>query len=203
MSNENDQQLLVLAEVSHDLANRFHRSYYFLDLLDHALGEHREEADPLLARLRETIEDVELLARSTLGYLRPLELRTLRVRVADLISSLRQHLGMRTLDLRGDQAAGAREVEVDPARISEALASLCKLAIPESDIAQTVVVDLIDGDPVCLRIHRAAGAPPLSPGDLTLATTSRIVHLHGGGLEVDQGETSSLTLCLPVAVKRD
>lgn len=201
MTNETDHQLLVLAEVSHDLANRFHRSYYFLDLLDDALGEARESADPLLTRLRETIEDVETIARSTLGYLRPLELRTLRIRVEDLIASLRQHAGMRPVEIRDDGAAGSREVNVDPARISEALASLCRAATTEEDTASPLVVDLLDGDPVALRVHRASGATALSPGDLSLAITSRVALLHGGTLEVEQGDSAALVLRLPVATK--
>ena len=37
VSTELEDQQLVLSEVCHDLANRFHRSYYFLELLNDAL----------------------------------------------------------------------------------------------------------------------------------------------------------------------
>lgn len=198
MSSETDDQQMVLAEVSHDLANRFHRSYYFLDLLDDALVSDRDEAASLLARLRSTVEEVESMARSTLDFLRPMELRTLGIRLSDLTASLRQHVGMRTVEMRGDEAAGQRAVAVDPARISAVLATLCKAAVSEN-LETPVVVELIDGDPVSLRIHCASGTPKPSRTDLELALTARVASLHGGCLEIDDGEPSSLTLRLPVA----
>lgn len=202
MSIALDDQERVLSEVSHDLANRFHRSYYMLDLLGDALDPANANAPQLLDGLRGTFEEVEAMIRATLSLLRPLELRPLRVRLEDLATSLRQHVGLREVSLLGDLSAGGSEVEVDPARISEALAFLCRAAVDGSDTSSPVVVELEGGDPVGLRVHRAEGAAHAPPSSLQFALTARIAESHGGALEIDAGGAGSLTLRLPVATRR-
>ena len=198
VATEFDDRQRVLSEASHDLANRFHRAYYFIEMLGDALGPDADTAGSLLARLRGAVEDIEAMARRTLEFVGPIELRTLRVSMHDLTASLRQHAGLRTVELRGDAAAGHCEVEVDPARISEALAYLCKAAIADDDSQAPLVVELLDGDPIALRIYRTPGASAPARADLSLALTARIARLHGGALDSDEGDASSLTLRLPV-----
>lgn len=199
MTTEIDDQQRVLSEVSHDLANRFHRSYYFLELLGDAVGPDNEAAVPLLAGLRDTVEDIEATTRSTLDFLRNVELRKVRVRLEDLAASLRQHVGLRGVEVGGDAEAGRREVDVDPARISESLACLCKAATRGDESQATVAVDLLDGDPVAIRIHCTAGATLPAGADLGLALTSRIARLHGGALDIEAAAAGAFTLRLPVA----
>lgn len=199
---ELDDQQRVLSEASHDLANRFHRSYYFLELLGEAIGPGNDGAESLLTRLRETVEDIESISRSTLDFIRPLELRTLRVRMDDLVSSLRQHVGLHPVELGGDTEAGRSEVEVDPARISEALAILCRTALGGDETQAPVIVELIGGDPVGLCIRGAAKALGATRADLDLALTAKIARLHGGALDIGGGDSLSMTLRLPVAAKR-
>ncbi len=201
MSIAIDDQQRVLSEVSHDLANRFHRSYYLLDLLGDALDPADSNAAQLLEGLRNTFSETESMIRGALSLLRPLELRRLRVRLEDLTMSLRQHVGVREVSVLGDLAAGSSEVEVDPARISEALAFLCHVAVDGSDTGSPVVVELEGGDPVGLRVHRAEGTGQF-PSTLQLALTSRIAESHGGALEVDSAGNGSVTLRLPVASRR-
>jgi hypothetical protein len=131
----------------------------------------------------------------------------------DLVASLRQHVGLRPVELAGDLGAGKCEVSVDPARISEALAFLCRVASADDDTQSPIVIELIGGDPVGIRIHRAigsSGASPAATGDgaefaggaydhLKLAQTARIAELHGGALDIHNGDRSSWTLTLPVA----
>ncbi len=198
MPTELEEQHRVLSEVSHDLANQFHRTYYLMELLGQSLPSEDENAGALLERLRETIEDIESMSRSALAFVRPLVLHPLRVRVDDLAASLRQHAGMRAIELKGDITAGRCEVEVDPARISEALAFLCRAAMADDDSQSPVVVELFGGNPVGMRIHRAPGATRPTPMDLKLALTTRIVRLHGGALDIEDGDSASLTLRLPV-----
>jgi len=199
---ELDDQQRVLSEASHDLANRFHRSYYFLELLGEAIGPDNDSAESLLTRLRETVEDIESISRSTLDFIRPLELRTLRVRMDDLVASLRQHVGLRPVELGGDTEAGRSEVEVDPARISEALAILCRTVVGDDDTQSPVIVELIGGDPVGLCIRGAAKALGATHADIALALTARIARLHGGALDIGGGDSLSMTLRLPVAGRR-
>ncbi len=199
MSAENDEQQRVLSEVSHDLANRFHRSYYFLELLGDSLDPANDGAVSLLGKLRSTVEELESMTRQVLDYMRPMELRTLRVRLSDLTVSMRQHAGLREIEMRGDQQAGACEVDVDPARISEALAFVCKAAMEGDETREPMVVELVGGDPVGLRVYRLAGATAGVATDISLALTARIARLHGGALEIDNTGGASLTLRLPLA----
>ena len=199
MATDLDDQQRILSEVSHDLANRFHRSYYFIDLLGEALGPEEGNAGSLLESLRLSVEDIEAMARATLEYMRPLELRKLTVRMEDLAASLRQHAGLRSIEIRGDTAAARREVDVDPSRISQALAVLCKAAIAGDESQAPLVVEFIDGDQVGLRIHRASAATGPMPTGITLALTARIARLHGGAVDLDDGPAASLTLRLPAS----
>jgi hypothetical protein len=117
----------------------------------------------------------------------------------DLVASLRQHVGLRPVELRGDLEAGKSEVSVDPARISEALAFLCRAASSGSEPDTPITIELLGGDPVGLRILRSGTADPGAEDGLRLAQTARIVALHGGALDVHGGERASWTLQLPVA----
>jgi signal transduction histidine kinase len=196
---ELEEQHRVLSEVSHDLANQFHRTYYLIELLGEALPPGNATTGDLLGRLRETVEDIESMSRSALAFMRPIDLQFLRVRLEDLATSLRQHVGMRPIELKDDASAGRCEVDVDPARISEALGFLCRAAIADDNSEEPVTVELFGGDPVALRIRRAAGATKPAHIDLRLALTARIARLHGGALDIEDGEAASITLRLPVA----
>lgn len=216
MATELDEQNRVLSEVSHDLANQFHRAYYLMDLIGEVPAPDNEAAGPLLERLRETVEEIESMARGALSFVRPLDLRRLRVRLQDLTASLRQHAGMRSIELRGDMAAGLCEIDVDPAKISEALATLCRTATANDDSQAPVVVELFAGETVALRIYRNGRTGPTASDatdaidaraskptrmDLGLALSTRIARLHGGDIDIDDGEPSSLTLRLPLAAR--
>lgn len=199
MPTQLEDEQRVLAEASHDLANRFHRSYYFLDLLSDSVddggGDHFQ-------RLRETIEDIESIARRTLQFLRPLELRTIRVRLEDLVASLRQHVGLAGLEVRGEDGAGRLEVAVDPARISETLAVLGRCVAAGDAVGRPLRVELLGGNPAGLRLGRDGERAPVPFPHLELALAARVVRLHGGSLEVDDtpdGAAPSFTLRLPVA----
>lgn len=198
MGTELDDQQKVLSEVSHDLANRFHRSYYFLDLLEDALAEGSAEAGSLLGRLRESVSDIESMARGALDFVRPLELQRLDVSVADLVASLRQHAGLREVALEGDEGVGTARVSVDPARISATLAVLGREATAGDASATPLRVELLGGAQAGLRLYRVAAAADPSRSSLPLAACARIARLHGGCLEVDDG-AGALTLWLPVA----
>lgn len=200
MSTELDDHKRVLSEAAHDLANHIHRSYYFLELLADAIGPDNPAAGSLVSRLKDSLADIESDIRSTMAFIRPVELHRLRVRMDDLVSSLRQHVGLRPVELGGDIDAGRCEVEVDPGRISEALGLLCKAAAgEEEDVQIPILVELIEGNPVGLRIHRTQGTSGEFRPDLTLAQSARIARLHGGTLDFQDGNSSSVTLRLPVA----
>lgn len=199
-----EDEQCVLSEASHDLANRFHRSYYLLELLSDALSDVPEAggAAELIERLKDTIEDIESLARRTFQFVRPLELRTIRVPLEDLVASLQQHAGMQGLEVRGERMSGRCEVAVDPARISEALAAISEALGSGQSSPLPIHVEFLGGDPVGLRIGLDAGTGPAPAPHLALAVAARIVRMHGGNLGIDEttdGRAPSFTLRLPVA----
>lgn len=189
----------VLAEVSHDLANRFHRFHYYAEMLESSLESDPAGALGLLERIRATVDDVEELTRGTLSYVRPMKLHLLEVRMQDLVASLRQHAGEGALEVKAPAPALERRVKVDPSRISEVLSVLCRTAMERAATAAPLVLELVDGDPVAMQLafaSRDATPPEL---DLRLALAARIVRLHGGSLHVQGGDRPSLTLRLPSA----
>lgn len=201
MPRELEDQQRVLSEASHDLANRFHRSYYFLDLLGDAVEGAGAEAAEQLQRLRDTIEDIESIARQTLQFFRPVELRPIRVRLEDLLASLRQHAGPRGLATGGDAEAGRVEVAVDPTRISEVLAAMCLAVADGDDGPAPLQAQFLGGELPGLRLTREGAASSTPPPDLPLAVAARVVREHGGSLAWDESPDGapSLTLRLPVA----
>jgi signal transduction histidine kinase len=201
VSRQPDDHQRVLSEASHDLANHIHRSYYFLELLESAVGPDNSSAHSLVSQLKDSIEKIESIARSTLQFIRPIELRLLRVRLEDLVKSLTQHAGIRSVELTGDVAAGGREILVDPARMSEVLAILCRAAISDAESGLPLVVEMLGGEQVGLRIKRLAQASANDASALSFALIARIADLHGGAFEIQDGDSNSLTLRLPVAAQ--
>jgi signal transduction histidine kinase len=200
VSIQPDDHQRVLSEASHDLANHIHRSYYFLELLGDAVGEENASVQALVSQLRGSIEQVESIARSTLQFIRPIELRLLRVHLDDLVKSLTQHAGLRSVELTGDVAAGRCEVLVDPARMSEVLATLCRVAVSDSDASVPLVVEILGGEQVGIRVPRIAAPAANDASALGFALIARIADLHGGRFEMD-GDPTSMTLRLPVAAQ--
>lgn len=199
MSIALEDEQRVLSEASHDLANRFHRTYYFLDMLEDSVHEGSREQ---FQRLKETVEDLESIARRTLQFVRPVELRTIRVRLEDLVASLRQHAGLAGLSVAGSAEAGRLEVAVDPTRIAETLAAIGRSVTGGSSSEEPVRVEVLDGNPAGLRIGRDGEAPVQPLPHLELALAARVVRLHGGSLEIHEnadGRAPSFTLRLPVA----
>jgi signal transduction histidine kinase len=199
VASELEEQQRVLREVAHDLANCFHRSYYFLELISDAIPSDNEQAGGTLGRLRDTIEEIETMSRTAIELMRPIELRRSRVRMGDLVASLRQHIGLRPLEVGGDKDGSAAEVEVDPGRMSEALGMLCRVAVGQ-DGEGAVQVDVLGGDTVALRIRRTTQPDARSlKSELPLALVARIARMHGGSLELEDGDAPAILLRLPVA----
>lgn len=201
MERVDEQQDRVLAEVAHDLANHFHRFYYYFELLEGAADGSVEAAADLIERTRRTVEDIETLTKAALAFVRPMELRMLRVSVGDLVSSLRQHAGDREILVSGEDGARAAGVEIDPARLSEALATLVRGATGRAEAGEPLRVELIGGTSVGLRFHLEGRAKPERGDHLALALAGKILDLHGGQLDLGPPESTAWTLWLPVRME--
>lgn len=204
MASVHDEQERVLAEVAHDLANRFHRYYYYSELAVETLEETASEARGLLARALETVEGIEALTRTVLALIRPMELRTIRVRAEDVVGSLRQHLGDRTLEAVSGAPWREAMVVVDPARLGEVFAACCRLLLSRAVADAPLRLELGGDGWLELRLSVVASSSIAAAVDLELAMVNKILALHGGELVVPQTPlpgTAALTVRLPLAAQ--
>ncbi len=168
----------VLADVSHDLANRFHRSHYMVELLGEAVGEAGGEAASLLERLAASLDEMEELSRGALQLVRPLELSLLRVQGSDLLQSFCQQLPLDPASRVEDPVACAMPVAIDPARIAQVLRVMADEA--QSGSAPELKAD--GGAGLVLSVACAQAATAGASRGLAFALAARIAGRHGGSL---------------------
>ncbi|HYC01387.1 MAG TPA: hypothetical protein VEC57_19800 [Candidatus Limnocylindrales bacterium] len=193
------EQTKILAEVAHDLANRFHRFYYYAEILGRLLPEDTGEARDYLDRVHDTVEDIERMTRGALSYLRPMEVRTVRVQVRDVVGSLRQHVGDRAVEVGGLESAGGMPVAVDPSRLGEALGHACRAVLAHAPDAAPLRIDLRAASDIDITFSAESSQTEALPFDLSLALAAKILRLHGGDLEVAPAQPATLSVRLPLA----
>ncbi|MBI5506866.1 MAG: hypothetical protein HY899_18930 [Deltaproteobacteria bacterium] len=204
MASVHEEQESVLAEVAHDLANRFHRYYYYSDLAVETLADVPAEVRELLAKAMETVEGIEVLTRTTLSFLRRMELRTILVRADDVVGSLRQHLGEHALESRSCAPSGTAMIAIDPPRFGEVLATCCRILLERAVPGAPLRLELTGDGCLELRLSvDASSSIPATP-DLALALATKILALHGGELLIpatSQAGIAALTVRLPLAAQ--
>ncbi len=192
----------VLAEVAHDLANRFHRYYYCSHLAVEALGEAPPEVRDLLARAQDTVEEIEALTSALLAFVRPTDLRSILVGGDDVVGSLRRHLGEHCVESFGCDALGSIKVAVDPTRLGEVLATCSKILLGRAVSQAPLRLELGSDGCLELRLSVLASSPIPATPDLALAMAMKIVALHGGELTIPTASppgTAAITVRLPIA----
>jgi len=198
------EQERILGEVAHDLANRFHRYYYYSDLAVETLEEAPAESRELLAKALETVEGIEALTRTALAFVRNIELRTILVRAEDIVGSLRQHLGEHALESGTHTPQGPAMVAVDPPRLGEVLATCCKILLENAADQAPLRLELGGEGWLELRMSVLASSAVAPKPNLELAMATRILALHGGELVIPvtpQPGTAALTVRLPLAAQ--
>jgi len=204
MASVQEEQERVLAEVAHDLANRFHRYYYYQELGVQSLGDAPAEARQLLGKALETVEGIESLTRTAMAFLRRMELHTILIRADDVVGSLRQHLNDRTLEVVSAFPSGSTMVAVDPSRLGEVLSTCCRILLARSADGVPLHLELAGDGCLELRLSIPSSSPIPAGPDLSLAMVSKILSLHGGALVIpatSQPGTAALTVRLPLAAQ--
>jgi signal transduction histidine kinase len=119
----------VLAEISHELGNFFHKLYYWSDYIkSDAEGAHK--ADSTAGHMLErTITNLEDFLKVALEYFYPIKLSFTKIAVEELLDAFMTHLGAH---LNGNEVRVFRNamgepatILVDPSRISQA----CRIAL--------------------------------------------------------------------------
>ncbi len=205
----------VLAEISHELGNFFHKLYYWSDFLQER--RTRRSADGTASQmLATTIRNFEGFLKLALDYFYPVQLGCMPMAVSDLLRGL---LGQLRSQLNGtplteaDPATWAdAAVMVDPGRISQAL----DIAVRHlghhvgSGSRLGVVTGRADrGEGPGIEITIELESPnPTSPLFVTAAAgvewalAERVIALHGGELADREREdgAKAVTLYLPLLI---
>jgi len=204
----------VLAEISHELGNFFHKLYYWSDYLkEHA--PRKTPADSTAAQMLErTIKNLEDFLKLSLDYFHPLQLSFTRMTVGDVVQAL---LGQVRAQLNGTPATvarngewGSEEILIDPSHLSRAfevtLRQMTKQVSPGST-ACIAVTHSLRGDQAGLELsfhlEGASESSPLfrtSEAGVEWAVAQKVLALHGGELREDTtgpGE-KSLVIFLPL-----
>lgn len=204
----------VLAEISHELGNFFHKLYYWSDYLkEHA--PRKTPADSTAAQMLErTIRNLEDFLKLSLAYFHPLQLSFMRMPVGDVVQAL---LGQIRAQLNGTSASVAQDGEwtseailVDPSHLSRAFEVTLRhmtTQVGAGSSARIAVARSVRGDrsglELSFHLERVSESSPLfrtSEAGVEWAVAQKVVALHGGELlEQTRGPgEKSLVIFLPL-----
>jgi hypothetical protein len=194
----------VLAEISHELGNLFHKLYYWAEFLQERRGEHSSDA-PAVQMLTQTVGSLEEFLKGVLDYFRPLKLSPIRMAVSDLIAGMVIQMRSQLLGwpVRVSDAGAwdQRSVLVDPARLPAVLLAAGRRLTeraPAGSGVQIAFQGLADGFEVTFRVEGGGGAQRLQSAATCIewGVAERIVALHGGGLREQAAADGSHALVL-------
>jgi signal transduction histidine kinase len=185
----------VLAEITHELGNFFHKLYYWSDYLKER--PPRKSADSTAAQMLErTIRNLEDFLRVSLDYFHPTQLSFMRMPAGEVVEGLlcqvRAQLNGTPLTFSDAGGFGSEQVMVDPSQLSRAfevaLRHLTKQIGPDSalriGIERSIRRDC-PGVEVGFQLHEPNEASPLfrtSEAGVEWAVAQRVVSQHGGEL---------------------
>ena len=194
----------VLAEISHELGNFFHKLYYWSDYLQGEKGTRRSPDVTATQMLERTIKNFEGFIHTAFQYFHPIQLACVRMSVPELVSGLvaqlDEPLGAQGTPLTVADSGGWGDdaVMVDPGRLSHALAiavrHLCQHLGAESSVEITLQrAERRDGAGVeiGLELRQPNGASLLfqaAVAGVEWAVAERIIELHGGQLTEREDE---------------
>lgn len=207
----------VLADMSHELGNFFHRLYYWAEHVradgptEGAAGTEREAGE----MLERTIRHLEEFLRVALQYFSPVDVSPMRLRAGDLLQSFVNHvsgrLGGTALEVeQPDVATMDSLVGVDPGRmmqvfeiavryLGQRLGERSRLTIALADASGD------DGARVALRVmiqRPGDGSPAFRAAENAVewALLLKLIQLQGGVLNehAERPHERGLSIVLPV-----
>lgn len=203
------RQERLLAEISHELGNYFHKLYYWAELLREQRPAGAEQDPEPAALLERTIRDLETFLRTALEFFRPISVVPLVMPVDELTQSLRtlvmRHVAPASVHWQLEAAPAAGGVAVDPGRFSFVVEGMVRRldAAHAADVTGSIRGEGA-GKSVCYAFTlsgRGAERTP-SPGvsaAIEWAVIERIVELHGGTVELcAAGAERAVRLRLPI-----
>jgi len=181
----------VLAEISHELGNLFHKLYYWAEFLQERRGDHASDA-PAVQMLTQTVGSLEEFLRGVLDYFRPLKLSPIRMSVSDLIAGMviqmRSQLLGWPVRVSDTGAWEQRNVLVDPVRLPAVLLAAGRRLTERAPAGSGIHIAfeaLSEGVEVTFHVEGIGGSPALQSAATCIewGVAERIVALHGGRLQ--------------------
>src|SRR5262249_21179279 len=135
----------VLAEISHELGNFFHKLYYWAEFLEENTAAHGSETTAV-QMLTHTVGNLEEFLRGTLDYFRRRRLWRVQMRLADVIAGMVVQLRaqLHGWPVRVSDAGGweQRAVLIDPARLPAVFLAVGRRLTERAPAATGVHVEL-------------------------------------------------------------
>jgi signal transduction histidine kinase len=206
----------VLAEISHELGNFFHKLYYWSDYIKSG-GEGSKRGDSTAGHMLErTITNLEEFLKVAIEYFHPITLNFTKVPVGDLLDGFLTHLGAH---LNGNEVRVFRDeigepatILVDPTRISQAFRIALHNVHEDLKSGGALEVGLgrgsrrdFPGLEVRLAVEPKVQPSPLARGaeaGVEWAVAQKLIELHGGEIEeqYDSSGRRVIVIFLPLYV---
>jgi len=187
----------VLGEIAHEMGNHLHKLYYWTGYLREQAAARGESDVAAVEMLGGAVDRLDRFLHMILEYFAPARLCFTKVRVADLVDGLRQHLPGRRLVIEGIDRLGETSVFVDAGLLGHAIRT----------VFERVASTLVDEDELhvhlelaSLRQYRgveiefrggAASAGGSLKSGIEMAVAEKFLHMHGAELfERDTGRRS-------------
>lgn len=207
----------VLAEISHELGNFFHKLYYWSDHLKERWPE--QVADSTAPQMLErTLRNLEDFLRVSLDYFHPMRLSLMRMASDEVAQALLQQVRGRLngTPVRIAEVDGwkTREILIDPGQLSRAFEVAVRRLTQRLGATSTLRVDLAAGErggrtglEMGLVVEAPKDASSLfetSEAGVEWAVAQKVIASHGGDLAERVGENdgaaggSGIVLFLPL-----
>jgi signal transduction histidine kinase len=204
----------VLAEISHELGNFFHKLYYWSDYIK-GDAEGAKKFDTTAGHMLErTITNLEDFLKVALEYFHPIKLSFTKITVSELLDGFMTHLGAH---LNGNEAHVTRDdggdpgtILVDPARMSQAFRIALHHVHEDLKSGGALTVNLgktsrrdFPGLEICLTVTPKVAPSPLfrtAEAGVEWAVAQKLIEMHGGEIieELDQHGRKIVLIFLPL-----
>jgi hypothetical protein len=182
----------ILGEIAHEMGNHLHKLYYWTGYLREQAAARGEAEAAAVEMLGGAVERLDRFMRMILEYFAPARLCFNKVRVADLVGGLSEHLPGRRLVVHGVDRLGETSVFVDAGLLGHALRT----------IFERVASTLVDEDELHVTIELASGGAASAGGSLKtgieMAVAEKFLHMHGAELFERETAVRSLVVFVPL-----
>jgi hypothetical protein len=194
----------VLGEIAHEMGNHLHKLYYWTGYLREQAADRGEPETAAVEMLAGAVERLDRFMRMILEYFAPARLCFNKVKVADLVGGLGDHLPGRRLVIEGVDQLGETSVFVDAGLLGHAIRT----------IFERVAATLVDEDELRVRLELASrrqyrgveiefrGGASSAAGSLKtgieMAVAEKFLHMHGAELFERETTVRSLVVFVPL-----